>query len=122
MSVPLGPKEKVCRALLLYREHRNRAAPGVHGEEELVVGVVGERTLRGKMVGGRAHGDTAKTARRHDGILGESAVAMLGEHYDLVAVRVVTVNEDGRSPLPDSWMRRETRRAVGRGHADWPEN
>ena len=47
---------------------------------------------------------------------------MLCEHYHLVAVRVVSLNEDGRNRLPNPWMRKGTRRAVGRGQASGDED
>ena len=77
-----------------HRQDRDRVAPGVDGEQEMVPGVVGEGALRGEIV--RAGFGTAKAAGRHNLLLGELAVGLLCERYHLVAGRVVSLDKDGR--------------------------
>ena len=79
-----------------HREDRDRVAPGVDGEEEVVPGVVGEGTLRDETTRRSGGLDTAKAAGRHNLLLGELAAGLLGERYDLVAGWVVSLDKDGR--------------------------
>ena len=106
-----------------HRQDRDRVAPGVDGEEEVVPGVVGEGALRGEIV--RAGCGTTQAAGRHNLLLGELAVGLLGERYDLVAGRVVGLGKDGRRrrargarEVGGTGRAGEGRQPAGRGEPD----